>query len=141
MVSWFPSTISLRMSKFQPYVQSITRVVVSFPFVLHGTVKLLGLFGGLDGHGAAGQFPTMIWWAGALETVLGTLFAVGLFTRAVAFVLCGEMAFAYFFVHARQGFWPIQNGGELAVLYCFVFLFYTVAGPGAWSLDRLRGAK
>jgi len=77
-------------------------------------------------------------WSGILEFVGGILLAVGLFTRLTAFLLSGEMAVAYFMVHAHKGFFPVINGGELAVLYCFVFLYLAAAGGGPWSIDRLR---
>lgn len=93
----------------------------------------------MGGHGAS-HFPSLFWWAGLIEMVGALLFGLGLFTRPVAFLLCGEMAVAYFMQHAPKGFWPLTNGGEYAVLYCFVFLYYVTAGAGAWSLDRLRGA-
>jgi putative oxidoreductase len=79
--------------------------------------------------------------AGVLETFGGILLLAGLFTRPVAFVLCGEMAVAYFRAHAPRGFWPIANGGELAVLYCFIFLYLAVAGAGPVSLDRIIWKK
>ncbi len=79
--------------------------------------------------------------AGLLEFVGGLLIVLGLFTRPVAFVLCGEMAVAYFMQHAHRGFWPILNAGELAVLYCFIFLYLAVAGPGIWSLDAFVRKK
>jgi len=98
---------------------------------------LWGLFGGMGGQGATASFPSLIWTAGALEVFGGALLLVGLFTRPVAFILAGEMAFAYFKAHLPRSPWPIQNGGELAVLYCFVFLWLTTAGPGPWSLDQI----
>jgi putative oxidoreductase len=89
----------------------------------------------LGGHAAAaGSLP---WVAGVLETAGGALLLVGLGTRITAFILSGEMAVAYFLQHARHGFWPIRNGGELAVLYCFVFLYLAAAGGGPLSADRL----
>jgi putative oxidoreductase len=127
-------------SHLQPHVRSITRIVVAFTFSLHGFQKLFGWFGGLGGHGAAAHFPSLLWSAAVLEVFGGALFALGLFTRPVAFLLCGEMAVAYFTQHAPKGNWPLINGGEIAVLYCFIFLYYVTAGAGDWSLDRLRGA-
>lgn len=79
--------------------------------------------------------------AGIIEIVGGPLLLIGLFTRPVAFILSGEMAFAYFIAHAPQNFLPVLNGGEMAVEWCFVFLYMSAAGPGAWSLDRWRGAR
>lgn len=129
------------LGRLDPYTRSILRIVTAFTFSLHGWLKLFGFFGGLGGHGATAHFPALLWWAGALETFGGFLFGVGLFTRAVAFVLCGEMAVAYFTQHAPRGLWPVTNGGEFAVLYCFIFLYFVTSGAGAWSLDHLRRAK
>jgi putative oxidoreductase len=124
----------------QPYAKSILRIVVGITFSCHGFQKLFGFFGGLGGHGAKAHFFSMVWAAGFLETVGGLLILVGLFTSCVAFVLCGEMAVAFFTTHFPRGFWPILNGGELAVLYCFIFLYFVTAGAGPWSLDRaIRG--
>jgi putative oxidoreductase len=111
------------------------RMVVGFTFSFHGYQKLFGAFGGMHGHTAPRY--SLLWVAGVLETGGGCLLMLGLFTRPVAFLLSGEMAVAYFKQHAPAGLWPILNGGELAVVYCFVFLYLSFAGGGAWSLDRL----
>jgi putative oxidoreductase len=103
-------------------------------FMQHGMQKLFGFPGGQH---AAFQL-NMIGIAGILELVGGLLIAIGLFTRPVAFILSGEMAVAYFMVHAPGGFWPVVNHGELAALYCFVFLYFAFAGPGPWSVDSMR---
>lgn len=89
----------------------------------------------------ASQMPvaaafTFIWWIGVLELVGGVLLIVGWFTRIAAFILSGEMAVAYFMAHATQSFFPLQNGGEAAILFCFVFLYVAAAGPGAWAIDN-----
>jgi len=120
--------------------RSVLRIVAGFLFSLHGYQKLFGAFGGMGGHGAA-HVMSLLWIAGLLETIGGALVIVGLFTRPVAFVLCGEMAVAYFRQHYPHGFWPIQNGGEFAVLYCFLFLYLVAAGPGPISLDRALRRK
>jgi putative oxidoreductase len=91
------------------------------------------MFGGMGGSTA--EAFTLMWFAGVLETFGGLLILVGLFTRPVAFVLSGQMAYAFFTAHLPQGFWPIANGSELAVLYCFLFLYLVTAGPGPISLD------
>lgn len=121
-----------------PRVLSVLRIVTAYLYVMHGTAKLLGF-----PHVASFdklQVFSLIGLAGILELVGGALLLIGLFTRPVAFVLCGEMAFAYFMGHAPKGnvLVPMLNGGELAVLYCFVFLFFSVAGAGVWGVDALR---
>jgi len=125
----------------EPYVRSILRIVVGFLFSLHGIQKLLGLFGGIGGSGAKAPFGSLLWVAGGLEMVGGLLILLGLFTAPVAFILSGQMAVAYFMVHSPQGFLPLRNGGELAVLYCFVYLYLCIAGPGPLSADVLVRKK
>ena len=126
----------------EPYARSVLRVVVGFTFSLHGMQKLLGFFGGLNGKGATVPFGlSLFWFAGALELVGGLLILLGLFTSPVAFILCGEMAVAYFKVHLPHGLNPLLNHGELAVLYCFIFLYLCVAGAGPLSLDSLMRNK
>jgi putative oxidoreductase len=120
---------------------SVLRIMAGFTFSLHGFQKLLGLFGGMGGAGATAPFLSLVWTAGFLELLGGVLLVLGLFTKPVAFLLCGEMAVAYFRQHSPRGFWPILNGGEMAVLYCFVFLYLAVAGPGPVSLDRVLRKK
>lgn len=128
-------------SWLRPYAQSLLRMAAGFTFTLHGLQLLFGFFGGVDGKGATAHFISWLWAAGFLEALGGPLIVLGLFTAPVAFVLSGEMAVAYFWVHFPQGFWPIQNGGELAVLYCFVFLYLWAAGPGPLSADYLVRKK
>lgn len=118
------------------FSRALLRIIAGFVFSLHGYQKLFGAFGGLGGHGRAASLFSMLWIAGVIESILGPFIMVGLYTRPIAFLLCGEMAVAYFLQHARHGFWPISNGGELAVLYCFIFLFLLSNGPGPFSLDR-----
>jgi len=112
-------------------------MVAAFLFIAHGTQKLFGFPAPLPGGPVA--IGSLFGAAGIIEAVGGTLLLVGLFTRPVAFVLAGEMAAAYFKAHVPGGFWPLVNGGELAVLYCFTFLFFASAGGGRWSLDALIG--
>ena len=119
---------------------SLLRVVAAFLFALHGAQKLFGAFGGMGGHGAA-PAGSLLWVAGVLEVSGGILLFVGLFTRPVAFLLSGEMAVAFFRQHVPHGFWPIQNGGEPAVLYCFLFLYLAAAGGGPLSLDAVLRRK
>ena len=125
----------------EPCACSLLRVIVGFTFSLHGMQKLLGLFGGMGGTGAKAHFLSLMWVAGCLETAGGLLILLGLFTTPVAFILCGEMAVAYFTQHYPRGFFPIRNGGKLAVLYCFVYLYLFTAGPGPGSVDVLIRKK
>jgi len=117
-----------------PRLRSLLRIVAAFLFIAHGTQKLLGFPGGTPPV----TYLSLSGLAGVIESVGGTFILLGLFTRPVALIASGEMAVAYFLVHLRQGFWPLMNHGELALLYCFVFLYIAVAGPGPWSLDRVR---
>ena len=105
-------------------------------FLEHGTSKLLGI--PPSAMPWSFHIATLAGWSGILEFVGGILLVIGLFTRFTAFILSGEMAVAYFMVHAKMGFYPMNNHGEIAVLYCFVFLYLAAAGGGAWSFDRLR---
>jgi putative oxidoreductase len=126
------------------YALSLLRVIVGFTFCCHGAQKLFGAFHGMGGHGGKVAALSLLWFAGILEFFGGLLVILGLFTRPVALILCGEMAVAYFKVHAPKGFWPIVNMGELAIVYCFVFLYFFAAGPGPLSLDsviRRRSTK
>jgi putative oxidoreductase len=125
-----------KLASYEPYLRSILRIVAAFMFLLHGTQKLFA-FPAAAGGGTA-ELGSLMWFAGVLELVGGALLLVGLFTRPVAFVLAGQMAVAYFMAHAPQSFWPTVNQGEPAVLYCFLWLYFFVAGAGAISLDRLR---
>ncbi len=127
---------SRKLSRFQPYALSLLRLVAGFTFSLHGLQKLFGAFGGMGGKGGTAELFSLFWAAGVLEGFGGLLIVLGLFTRPVAFILSGQMAVAYFMAHAPRNFWPIMNGGELAVLYSFCFLYLVFAGPGPWSLDK-----
>lgn len=127
----------MRKDHWTGFFRSLLRIVAGLLFSMHGIEKLFGLFGG---H-VARPIGSLLWVAGVLETFGGTLIVLGLFTRQVAFLLCGEMAVAYFHQHFPHGRWPIENGGELAVLYCFFYLYLCAAGPGPASLDRLLRHK
>lgn len=117
---------------------SVMRIVTAFLFMQHGGQKLLGF-------PAPQRYPFELFSlsgvAGVLELFGGLLLLIGLFTRPVAFLLSGLMAFAYFIAHAPKAFWPLLNGGELAIMYCFVFLYLSVAGGGVWSLDQMRSNR
>lgn len=123
------------LNAFAPRMLSVLRIVSALIFFAHGTQKLLG-FPASDMNPAMLSLP---WIAGLLELVGGGLLILGLFTRPVAFVLSGEMAVAYWMAHAPQSPFPALNGGDAAILYCFVFLYLVFAGPGPWSLDAMRG--
>lgn len=117
-----------------PKILGITRILLGIMFASHGAQKVLGMFGGTP----PGAPAWVIWGAGTIELVGGILLALGLFTRFVAFICSGTMAVAYFYGHARNGFLPKVNGGEMAVVYCWIFLYFAAMGPGAFALDNLR---
>lgn len=125
--------VDSRWRGWAPYLLSVLRIVTAFLFMQHGAQKLFGFLGGSPG-GPPPPF-SQAWIGGVLEFFGGLLVLLGLFTRPVAFILSGMMAVAYFQAHAPKGFWPLQNRGELAALYCFVFLYLSAAGGGPWSLD------
>jgi putative oxidoreductase len=119
---------------FQAQLLSILRIMSGLLLLQHGTAKYLNFpIGPMNNASPA----TMSGAAGLIELVFGALLVVGIFTRLAAFICSGMTAVAYFYAHAGRNFFPILNGGELAVLYCFVFLFLSAAGPGPWSLDAL----
>jgi putative oxidoreductase len=125
-------------ARYAPQAQALLRIVCGFLFMMHGVAKLfhvphVAMYDGV-------QLMSLVGLAGVLETVGGALLIVGLFTRVAAFILSGEMAVAYFMAHASKGnpLMPILNEGELAVLYCFIFLFLAAAGAGPWSIDATR---
>lgn len=126
-------------AKWAPQLRSILRIIAGLMFMLHGAQKLLG-FPDPGAKLNAGA-PLLIKAAGVIELVGGALIAVGLLTSIAAFIASGEMAVAYFKAHAPGGFWPTLNGGELAVLYCFIFLYLAFAGPGPWSIDAMLGRR
>jgi putative oxidoreductase len=125
---------------WEPRMLSVLRIVVGLLFLQHGLNKLFD-FPPTATHHAYVLLTLVPGLAGILETVGGILIVLGLFTRPAACILSGEMAFAYFIAHAPHAFFPLQNRGEAAVFYCFVFLYLFVAGGGAWSLDRLRAPE
>ena len=128
------------LGRFSPQLLSVLRIVSALIFMAHGTAKLLG-FPATEIFAQPPEMFTLPWIAGVLELVGGALLAAGLFTRPVAFVLSGEMAAAYWIGHAPQAFYQIQNGGDAAILYCFVFLYIAAAGGGPWSLDNVLFRK
>jgi putative oxidoreductase len=125
------------LDRLQPYLLSVLRIMVGLLFMQHGLSKLFGFPAG-TGFPA---FLSLPWFEGCIEMIGGGLIVVGLFTRSAAFITSGEMAIGYFMVHAPKSFFPYVNGGNLAILYCFVFLYLVVSGPGPISLDALMWKK
>jgi len=127
------------MGRFAPYFYVLLRLIAGLLFACHGAQKLFGLFGGVGGaHGTTVPLASLMGLAGGIEFIGGLLIAFGLWTSYAAFVASGEMAFAYFMQNFPRGFWPIRNGGELAVLYCFLFLYIAANGRGVWGIGRRR---
>lgn len=129
--------IVARWRSWAPQFQSILRIVAAFLFIQFGTAKLVALPGSIMPGGGTVPVGSLAWFAGVIEAVGGSLLLLGLFTRPVAFLVSGEMAIAYFHGHAPNGFWPVLNGGHPAVLFCFVWLFFSAAGAGHWGLDAV----
>ena len=120
----------------------LLRVVSGLLFMQAGGMKILDWFGGVPAEfGGHPAFMSQVWIGGVMELVGGAMILIGLFTRPVAFLLSGEMAVAYFQFHQPNGFWPIQNHGEPAVLLCFIYLFVAAYGGGEWSLDGMRRGR
>ena len=122
------------LGRFSPYLFALLRTIAGLAFAQHGAQKLFGVLGAKQALPLMSQMGM----AGVIEFVGGIMIAIGLFTSPVAFIASGEMAWAYFQNHAPRGFWPIQNGGELAVLYCFIFLYLAAVGSGKLSIDSIR---
>ena len=129
------------LGKYAPQALAILRIVTALLFIEHGTAKLFG-FPAMAGPGSAGgSLPPIILLAALLEVFGGLAILVGFFTRPVAFILSGMMAVAYWMAHVpKGGFFPLSNGGDAAVLFCFIFLYLVFAGPGAWSIDGRTGS-
>lgn len=121
-----------RAGTYSPVMLSIFRIVIGLLFALHGTSKLFGW----PGSPSFDIFSWPFWWAGIVEVIVGALVTVGFYTRAAAFVGAGQMAVAYFWQHFPNDFWPINNKGEPAVLFCFALLLLVFAGPGSWAVSR-----
>jgi putative oxidoreductase len=132
------ATSTDRTAPLAPIVLSLVRIVVSFLWICHGLQGLFGLFGGIDGHGAAVTLSMGTgYWASVIEVVVGAIVLVGLATRPAAVLCSGVMAFAYFTVHVPLGLFPIENMGEEAALYSWIFLLIAVFGPGRLAVDAL----
>ncbi|WP_369258512.1 DoxX family protein [Streptomyces sp. R35] len=132
-----------RLNSAQPYAIGLFRIVVGLLFAVHGAASLFGVLGGAAGTNggtiAAGTWPG--WYAAAIQLVAGSLVLLGLGTRAAAFIASGSMAYAYFDVHQSMALWPIQNGGELSVLFCWTMLLLVFTGSGALGLDQLLAGR
>jgi putative oxidoreductase len=126
------------LSAWSPKALALLRIVAGLLFLEHGLQKF---FGFPIPFPLPGPLPPLLMAAGVIEIVAGVLITFGLFTRVAAFIASGEMAVAYFMMHAPQGFWPVANKGEAAILFCFIFLYIASAGPGAWSLDSMIGRR
>ena len=129
-----PST-DARYARAAAVAHTLLRVFAGALFMQHGAQKLFGAFGGPMGNGTGVPLMSLFGLAGVIELVGGFLIVIGFFTRAAAFLASGEMATAYFMMHFPHGFWPIQNRGEIVVLFCFVFLYLAASGAGPWSVD------
>jgi putative oxidoreductase len=121
------------LDRFQPYVLSMLRLIAGLLFLEHGMAKLFGF----PPHGQMPGFMELEWFAGTIEFTGGALVALGLFTRAAAFIMSGEMAIGYFLDHAPRSFFPLINGGDAAILFCFLFLYFVFTGAGPLSFDAL----
>lgn len=129
--------MSAKLETFAPHILGLTRVLFGVMLASHGAQKVLGAFGGVP----EGTPATIVWVAGSIELLGGALIALGLFTRPAAFLNSGLLAVAYFMAHAPKGFWPIENGGELAIIYSWFSLYLVARGPGAFALERLLTAR
>ena len=132
-------TLVVKWSSWGPQLQSVLRIAAAALFILPGTTKLFAFPTGVPPAGGTVPLVSQLGFGGVLEVFGGVLLLLGLFTRPVAFLLAGEMAVAYFQFHAPKGFWPVVNGGVPAVLFCFVWLYFSAAGAGPWSLDARWG--
>ncbi|HEY4507628.1 MAG TPA: DoxX family protein [Candidatus Paceibacterota bacterium] len=133
-----PPTLASKWSACAPRLLSVLRIVAALLFIEVGATKLFGFPIPMPG-GMTVEIFSLIGLAGILEVFGGALMLLGLFARPAAFILAGEMAVAYFMAHFGNGFWPIANGGTDAILFCFIWLFFSAAGAGVWSLDAARG--
>jgi putative oxidoreductase len=132
------TNIFTRWSSWGPQFQCVLRIVAAIIFILSGTSKLFAFPSGIPPNNGTVALMSQLGIGAMMELFGGALLLVGLYTRPVAFLLSGEMAVAYFQFHVPQGFWPTMNGGVAAVLFCFIWLYFSAAGAGPWSIDALR---
>ncbi|CAN5442967.1 DoxX family protein [soil metagenome] len=135
-----PNNFSSKWRSCAPYLKSILRIVSGYIFIQSGTMKIFSFPVGMPPEAGTLNLTSQIGIGGILEVLGGLLIILGLFTRVTSFILSGEMAVAYFQFHAPTGFWTLTNGGGDAMLFCFIFLYFSAAGGGPWSLDALRGS-
>jgi putative oxidoreductase len=121
-----------------PYLRSVLRIAAALMFIPAGTMKLFAFPMGMPPNGGTAKLLSQVWVGGVLEVFGGALLLIGLWTRPVAFLLAGEMAVAYFQFHFPKSIWPTMNGGVAAALYCFIWLYFSAAGAGPWSVDERR---
>ena len=126
------------LNRWSPHALAVLRIMTALLMLQHATMKFFAFPAPMP---MPGPLPGIIVAAGVIEIVTGTLILLGLFTRPAAFLASGTMAAAYFMGHATQGFWPVLNQGEAAIMFCFAFFYLIFAGPGAWSLDALRKGR
>ena len=125
------------LARIGPFSHALLRIVAGFIFACHGAQKTFGVLGGFGGNpGATAPLFTLLWVGGLIELIGGALVALGVRTNVAAFICSGQMAVAYFMFHQPKGMLPIQNGGELATIYAFVFLYLAAKGPGPLALER-----
>jgi putative oxidoreductase len=127
------------LAQWSPRALAVLRIITALLFLEHATMKFLAFPAAMPGSESG--LPAMLVAAGTIEIVTSVLIVFGLFTRWAALLASGEMAVAYWMAHAPQGFWPALNQGELAIMFCFVFLYLVFAGPGAWAIDNRLGAR
>src|SRR5688572_15543156 len=135
------SRLGTRWHPLSPYLLSVLRIVTAFLFMQFGTAKWFAFPASIMPDGSTASLTSLAGVAAVLETMGGLLLLIGLFSRPVAFLLSGQMAFAYFIGHAPMGFWPVLNMGAPAILFCFVWLDISAAGPGPWAVDAMLGRR
>ncbi len=133
------SSLVSRWRSWSPQLLSVLRIIAAFLFFQFGSAKWFAFPAAVMPGGGTAAMGSLAWFAAVIEVIGGGLLFLGLFTRPVAFILAGEMAVAYFYGHAGNGFWPVLNQGTPAVFFCFLFLYLSAAGAGPWSLDAKRG--
>ncbi|MFB6341122.1 DoxX family protein [Saccharicrinis sp. FJH62] len=132
------NTLTDKWTSWSPFILGLLRIVAAIMFMMAGAMKLFAFPAGMPPNGETVELLSQMGIGGILEFFGGLLLLLGLYTRPVAFILAGEMAVAYFQFHAPQGFWPVMNNGQTAILYCFIWLYISAAGAGSFSIDALR---